>query len=403
MTGAAWRRPLVVLVLATIVIFISSGTRQSFGLFLRPITMDMGWGRESLSFAFATQSLMIGITAPFAGAIADRFNPVLVIVASGALYTVGLFFMSQALTPGGMVVSAGLIAGVAAAGCGLPLLLAVVGRVAPEDRRSLWLGITTAGGTGGQFLLVPACQWLISTFGWGSALLVLAAAVFMIVPFGGAIAKAGGDSFKSTDPQSLGQALREASRHRGSWLLLTGFFVCGFQVQFIIMHLPAYLADKSAGVGMGAAAIALIGLFNMIGTFVAGYLGGRHRKKYLLSLLYFCRALVLLAFFALPVSQLTVVLFASVIGLLWLATVPLTAGIVAQIFGPRYMATLFALGYLSHQLGSFTSVWLGGRLFDATGSYDIIWWAVIVTGFAASLIHWPIDDRPVARLAVQRA
>ncbi len=403
MTRSIWRRPLLVLVLATVIVFISYGTRQSFGLFLRPITMDMGWGRESLSFAFATQSLMIGITAPFAGAIADRFNPVLVIVASGALYTVGLFFMSQALTPGGMVVSAGLIAGVAAAGCGLPLLLAVVGRVAPEDRRSLWLGITTAGGTGGQFLLVPACQWLISTFGWGSALLVLAAAVFMIVPFGGAIAKAGGDSFKSTDPQSLGQALREASRHRGYWLLLTGFFVCGFQVQFIIMHLPAYLADKSAGVGMGAAAIALIGLFNMIGTFVAGYLGGRHRKKYLLSLLYFCRALVLLAFFALPVSQLTVVLFASVIGLLWLATVPLTAGIVAQIFGPRYMATLFAIVYLSHQLGSFTSVWLGGRLFDATGSYDIIWWAVIVTGFAASLIHWPIDDRPVARLAVQRA
>ncbi len=403
MTGTIWRRPLVILVLATVVIFISYGTRQSFGLFLRPITMDMGWGRESLSFAFATQSLMIGITAPFAGAIADRFNPVLVIVASGALYTVGLFFMSQALTPGGMVVSAGLIAGVAAAGCGLPLLLAVVGRVAPEDRRSLWLGITTAGGTGGQFLLVPACQWLISTFGWGSALLVLAAAVFMIVPFGGAIAKAGGDSFKSTDPQSLGQALREASRHRGYWLLLTGFFVCGFQVQFIIMHLPAYLADKSAGVGMGAAAIALIGLFNMIGTFVAGYLGGRHRKKYLLSLLYFCRALVLLAFFALPVSQLSIVLFASVIGLLWLATVPLTAGIVAQIFGPRYMATLFALVYLSHQLGSFTSVWLGGRLFDATGSYDIIWWAVIVAGFTASLIHWPINDRPVARLAEQRA
>ncbi len=403
MTRSIWRRPLLVLVLATVIVFISYGTRQSFGLFLRPITMDMGWGRESLSFAFATQSLMIGITAPFAGAIADRFNPVLVIVASGALYTVGLFFMSQALTPGGMVVSAGLIAGVAAAGCGLPLLLAVVGRVAPEDRRSLWLGITTAGGTGGQFLLVPACQWLISTFGWGSALLVLAAAVFMIVPFGGAIAKAGGDSFKSTDPQSLGQALREASRHRGYWLLLTGFFVCGFQVQFIIMHLPAYLADKSAGVGMGAAAIALIGLFNMIGTFVAGYLGGKHRKKYLLSLLYFGRSLVLLAFFATPVSQLTVVLFASVIGLLWLATVPLTAGIVAQIFGTRYMATLYAFVFLSHQLGSFLSVWLGGRLFDATGSYDILWWAIIVAGFAASLIHWPIDDRPVARLAEQQA
>ncbi len=403
MTRPIWRQPLVVLVLATFVIFISYGTRQSFGLFLRPITMDMGWGRESLSFALATQSLMIGITAPFAGAIADRWNPVIVIVPSGLLYTVGLFFMSQAMTPGGMVVSVGLIAGVAAGGCGLPLLLAVVGRVAPEDKRSLWLGITTSGGTAGQFLLVPACQWLISTFGWSSALLVLAASVLLIVPFGGAIAKAGGDSFESRDPQSLGQALREASRHRGYWLLLTGFFVCGFQVQFVIMHLPAYLADKSAGVGMGAAAIALIGLFNMIGTWTAGYLGGRHRKKYLLSLLYFGRSLVLLAFFALPVSQLSVVLFASVIGLLWLATVPLTAGIVAQIFGVRYMATLYAFVFLSHQLGSFTSVWLGGRLFDATGSYDILWWTIIVAGFAASLIHWPINDRPVARLATRRA
>ena len=403
MSRAIWRQPLVVLVLATIVIFISYGTRQSFGLFLRPITMDMGWGRESLSFALATQSLMIGITAPFAGAIADRFNPVIVIVAAGLLYTVGLFFMSQAMTPGGMVVSVGLIAGVAAGGCGLPLLLSVVGRVAPENKRSLWLGITTAGGTAGQFLLVPACQWLISTFGWASAMLVLAAGVFMIVPFGAAIAKAGGDSFTSKDPQSLGQALREASRHRGYWLLLTGFFVCGFQVQFIIMHLPAYLADKSAGIGMGAAAIALIGLFNMIGTSAAGYLGGRHRKKNLLSLLYFGRSLVLLAFFATPVSQLSVVLFASVIGLLWLATVPLTAGIVAQIFGTRYMATLYAFVFLSHQLGSFLSVWLGGRLFDATGSYDIIWWAIIVAGFAAALIHWPINDRPVARLAEQQA
>jgi MFS family permease len=403
MTRPVWRQPLVVLVLATFVIFISYGTRQSFGLFLRPITMDMGWGREALSFALATQSLMIGISAPFVAAIADRWNPVIVVVASGVLYTIGLFFMSQAMTPGGMVVSVGLIAGVAAAGCGLPLMLAVVGRIAPEHRRSLWLGITTAGGTAGQFLLVPACQWLISTFGWGSALLVLAAGVFMIVPFGGAIAKAGGDSFKSRDPQSLGQALREASRHRGYWLLLTGFFVCGFQVQFIIMHLPAYLADVSAGVGMGAAAIALIGLFNMIGTSTAGYLGGKHRKKYLLSLLYFGRSLVLLAFFVLPVSQLSVVLFASVIGLLWLATVPLTAGIVAQIFGTRYMATLYAFVFLSHQLGSFLSVWLGGRLFDTTGSYDIVWWAIIVAGFAASLIHWPIDDHPVARLAEQQA
>lgn len=402
MTQSSWRRPLVVMVLATLVIFVSFGTRQSFGLFLRPITMDMGWGREALSFALATQSLMIGISAPFAGAIADRFNPVLVIVGSGVLYTVGLFFMSQAMTPGGMVVSVGLIAGVAAAGCGLPLLLGVVGRVAPDDKRSLWLGITTAGGTAGQFILVPACQWLISTFGWSSALLVLAAGVFMIVPFGGAIAKAGGDSFESKDPQGLGQALREASRHRGYWLLITGFFVCGFQVQFVTMHLPAYLADQSAGVGMGAAAIALIGLFNMIGTSAAGYLGGRHRKKYLLSLLYFGRSLVLLAFFATPVSQLSVVLFASVIGLLWLATVPLTAGIVAQIFGTRYMATLYALVFLSHQLGSFLSVWLGGRLFDATGSYDILWWAIIVAGFAASLIHWPIDDHPVARLAARR-
>ena len=239
-------------------------------------------------------------------------------------------------------------------------MLAVVGRIAPEEKRSAWLGITAAGGTGGQFFLVPFNQLLLSNFGWSVALLILAAMVFMISPLSAAIGNASGTTFaRKRETQSLGQALREAGRHRSYLLLVVGYFTCGFQIQFIVMHLPAYLADTETGAAMGATAIALIGLFNMIGTWAAGQLGGKYSKKNLLCLLYLGRSTILLVFFLLPVSELSVVIFACSIGLLWLATVPLTAGIVAQMFGPRYMATLYALVYLSHQLGSFSSVWLG--------------------------------------------
>ncbi len=398
-----WRTPQFVIFAATAIILISYGTRQSFGLYLRPISMDMGWGREVFSLAVATQSLVIGLSAPFAAAIADKWGPIRVIVVAGTLYTIGLTLMSQSTTAEGMMFSVGFLAGFAASGCGLPLLLSVVGRVAPEEKRSAWLGITAAGGTGGQFFLVPLNQFLISTIGWVASLMALAAIVFMIVPLAVSMSRASGQALSRKGRQSLGSALREASGHRGYWLLVIGFFTCGFQVQFIVIHLPAYLADSKVGAAMGATAIALIGLFNMIGTWGAGQLGGRFRKKYLLSLLYLGRSTILLVFFIVPVSQLSVVIFASAIGLLWLATVPLTAGIVAQLFGPRYMATLYAIVFLSHQLGSFTSVWLGGRLYDQTGSYDAVWWLVIVIGGIAALLHFPIDDRPVERLAQEQA
>ena len=394
-----WQSPIAVLIFATGLIMLSYGSRQSFGVFLRPITAEFGWGRETLSFAIASQALIYGIAAPFVGAIADRWGPIRVLLAAGVLYAAGLALMSQSTTPEGMFFSLGFLTGLGSSGCALPLLLSVVGRIAPEDKRSLWFGIVTSGGTAGQFLIVPMAQGLITTWGWVTAVIVLACMVALVIPAAGVISSAAGDAFKKESGQSLGEAIREARGHTGFWLLVTGFYVCGFQVQFIASHLPAYLGDSPIGALMGAFAISIIGLFNMFGSWIAGWLGGRYRKKYLLSAIYFARSIVILVFISVPLTHASVVVFAALVGLLYLATVPLTSGIVVQLFGTRYLATLYGMVFLSHQLGSFTSVWLGGRLFDQTGSYETIWWAIIVAGFVAALIHWPIDDKPVARLA----
>jgi len=404
MRNSFWRDPRLVLVFATALILITYGTRQSFGLYLRPISVDMGWGRETFSFAVALQSLVIGLSVPFVAAIADKWlGPIRVIIVAVCLYTVGLFLMAQASSAETMVLSVGVLAGFAASGCGLPMLLSVVGRVAPENRRSAWLGITAAGGTGGQFFLVPFNQAIISSFGWVNALFILACVVFTCVPMALVIANASGTALSAKkERQSLGQALHEARGHRSYWLLLLGFFTCGFQVQFVVMHLPAYLIDTKTGAAMGAAAIAVIGLFNMIGCWGAGRLGDIFHKKNLLCVLYLGRSSVLLIFFLVPPTQLTVMIFAATIGLLWLATVPLTSGIIASMFGTRYMATLYGIVFLSHQVGSFLSVWLGGRIFDMTGSYDPVWWAIIAAGAVAALLHFPISEAPVARLAEEQ-
>jgi predicted MFS family arabinose efflux permease len=251
--------------------------------------------------------------------------------------------------------------------------------------------------------LVPLNGFLLDRMGWSDAVLVLAAIIFAIVPMAFISGRIGKERLdQSKDSQTLGQALAEARAHRSYWLLCMGFFTCGFQVQFVVTHIPKYLQDMGTGAALGAHAIALIGLFNMIGTAIAGKLGGQFQKKNLLALLYTGRSLVILAFFLAPVSQMSVYIFASCIGLLWLATVPLTAGLVSGFFGPRYMATLYSIAFLSHQVGGFLSVWLAGRLRDASGSYDTWWWVIIAAGFFAALVHYPIDERPVARLAEQR-
>jgi predicted MFS family arabinose efflux permease len=399
---AFWRNSIYVLGAATVIVMFSFGMRQTFGLFMAPVTSDMGWGRESFSFAIAIQALVIGLAAPFIAATADKWGPIRVIMVAGLVYALGVALMTVADDPTLMTLSAGVVAGLGVSGCGLALLLSVVGRVASEERRSLWLGIVTAGGTAGQMVVVPLIQWVMAGHGWRTTLIAMACLAAAICPLAFSLSSGSAEALRRQTKQSLGEAIREASGHRGYWLLVAGFYVCGFQVQAIGAHLPAYLSDSGLGAALGATAIATIGFFNMIGTWGAGWLGGRYRKKYLLCALYLLRALAIVGFIFMPLSETSVVVFAAGIGLLWLGTVPLTSGIVVQLFGTRYMATLFSVVYLSHQLGSFTGVWLGGKIYDLTGSYDSFWWTAVAMGVFAALVHFPIDDRPAARLA-QRA
>ncbi|MBT5047650.1 MAG: MFS transporter [Rhodospirillaceae bacterium] len=397
-----WKNPYIVLVLCTLIALITYGTRQSFGLFLIPISEAISNGKvEPFSFAVSLQTLVIGLSVPFVSMIADKWlGPIKMLVIGGALYALGMFLLSNASSELHLSLSVGVLSGLAAAGCGLPMLLAVVSRVAPEDQRSLWLGIVSAGGTGGQMFLVPLNGFLLSRMDWTDAMVILAAFILAIVPMALIVGNASGAALdQKKDTQTLGQALAEARAARSYWYLCLGFFTCGFQVQFVVTHLPKYLEDTGTGVTIGAHAIALIGLTNMIGTAIAGKLGGHFQKKNLLVFLYVGRSVVMLAFFISPISQMSVYIFASCIGFLWLATVPLTAGIVSTLFGPRYMATLYAIAFLSHQVGGALSTWMGGVIRDSTGSYDMWWWVIIFGGALAALFHVPIREQPVARLA----
>tara|TARA_R110000787_G_scaffold9571_20_gene33315 strand:- start:522 stop:1775 length:1254 start_codon:yes stop_codon:yes gene_type:complete len=413
MTRAFWRSPHFVLISAVGIILFAYGGRQSLGMFLRPVTEALGFmttnaqgvlvqNFEVMSFATAVQVLIYGFAAPFVGAIADRWGAIKVLIVSGLIYASGLFMMSQATTETGLLVSVGFMMGIGSSGIALPMLLSIVGRVAPEERRTFWMAIVVSGGTAGQMLIVPLSNWMIGNQGWVFATIVLATMALMVAPLSLCISHAASGTLNKKDTQSLGQAIREASTHRGFWLLVMGFYVCGFQVQFINNHLENYLSGTVVGGAMAATAIALIGLFNMLGTQTAGAIGDRFRKKYMLANLYMARSIIFLIFFIVPVSKVSVIIFACSVGFLWLATVPLTSGIVAQVFGPRYLATLYGVVFLSHQLGSFTSVWLGGIIRTQTGSYDYAWYMIIVAGFVAALLHWPIDDKPVARLTAEK-
>lgn len=397
MTKPFYKTPTFVLILCVCVVFFTYGSRQSFGIYLRPITAEYGWGVQSMSLALGLQALIYGISAPFVGAIADRWGTIKVLAAASLLYAFGIFMMSQSTTPAAMVLSAGFLGGIGSAGCALSLILAVASRIAPEEKRSLWLGIITSGGTGGQLVLVPLGALIMQKYGWYTALVSLSASVLLVLPLALLIGQGSGESLSNkNDKRSLGQALMEAKNHSGFWLLAIGFFTCGFQVQYINAHLPGYLQDQGMAPIVAATAISVIGVFNVMGTWISGWLGGYYRKKYLLALIYLGRSVVFIIFLMVPHSPLTVYIFAACIGLLWLATVPLTSGIVLGMFGTRYMATLYGIVFFFHQVGSFTSVYIGGIVRDWTDSYTIAWWIVIVGGTLASFMHWPIDDRPVA-------
>jgi MFS family permease len=392
------RQTWIILVCALAVIVISAGIQQTFGLYMLPISAEQGWGREILSLALAGQALIIGLTTPFVAAVADKWGTPRVLTTGGVLYFVGLVLMSQSITPVAMFVNAGFLVGFAAAATGMPLVLSIVSRHVSAEKRSVWLGTVTACGTLGQFLIVPFSQQMISAYGWPIALIAVACIVSLIVPLALVIRRMTSASAEKPSTQKLGEALLEARSNSGYILLIVGFFVCGFHVRFIAVHLPAYLGDLAFTPQLAATALVVIAVCNGIGSWGFGWLGGRYSKKHLLSGLYAMRSLVIFAFVVTPPSTAGVMIFAAAIGFLWLGTVPLTSGLVAQIFGTRYMATLFGIVFLSHQVGAFLGVWLGGRVFDATGSYETVWWIAIALGFISAAIHMAIDDRPVTRL-----
>ena len=390
-----WRNPVLILVCASIVLILSFGIRTSFGIFLAPMTTDLGIGRQSFAFAIAIQNLLWGLSQPFAGAIADRYGSGRVVAGCAVMYVLGLVLMAHASTGTDLTMGAGVLIGLALSGTGFPVILAVVGRSVDESRRSLFLGFASAGGSSGQLLMVPLGQVFLDGFGWGTALLWFALLSSLMVPLAAVLTGKTAAGVERLPMQSLRQAIAEASRHGGYWYLTAGFFVCGFHVAFIATHLPAFILDRGGTPVLGAAALALIGFGNIIGSLTCGVLGGRYPKKYVLAGLYLSRSAVITLFMLTPVSDLSILLFAAGIGMLWLGTVPLTSGLVAQIFGMRYMATLFGFVFFSHQLGSFLGAWLGGYVYDTTGTYDLVWWIAVALGLVAAALHWPIDERPV--------
>lgn len=397
-SSAAWRTPLIILTVGCIILTLSMGVRHTAGLFLQPMTLDHGWSRETFSFAIAIQNLVWGLASPFAGALADRHGAGRTITVSAALYVLGLILMAQADTPLAFDLSAGVLIGFGLSGTTFAVIMGVVGRHTTPEKRSLALGITSAGGSFGQFAVLPVGQMLISTYGWQSALVLLAAGVGLIAPL--AYAMADGHKPASGAGQSIVEALREAGGERSFHFLFWSYFVCGFQTAFIMLHLPSYLVDGGLSANVGMTAVALIGLFNIFGSFIFGWGGGRTSKKNLLVLIYALRAVAILIFMLIPLSTVASWIFAAVIGLLWLGTVPLTNGLVAQIFGLRYMSMLTGVIFLGHQLGSFLGAWLGGRIFDQTGSYALAWLLAIGLSVLAAWCSWPIDEKPLVRQGV---
>ena len=376
------------------------GLRQSLGLLLPPISADLSLGRETFALGIGLMNLVWGLGAPFAGALADRHGAGRVAALGSLLYAGGLLAMTLG-GQGEQLLAGGVLLGLGLSGAGFSVVLGAVGRAAPPERLSAALGLASVGGSIGQFLALPYTYLLIGGFGWAASLLILAATAALIVPLARGIAGAARGAPPDAAPdaaQSLGEAVREACRHRGFRLLTAGFFVCGFHLAFVTVHLPAYLGDRGLPTWLAATALTLVGLCNIIGTLGCGLLGQRYPKKSILTLLYLLRALVFLAFLVVPVSEASVLAFGAAMGFLWLGTVPLTSGLVAQIFGPAYMSTLFGMVFLSHQVGGFGGAWLAGYLYDLTGSYDLMWWLSVALGLASAALHWPIDERPVARL-----
>ena len=420
---------------------IGFGPRSTLGFFLTPMSHDQGWGREVFALSVAIQTLLYGAAQPFSGAIADRFGTVRVIIAGTLLYAAGIFMMAHAATPETLFLSSGVLIGFGLSGCSFNLVLSSFGKLLPESWRSLAFGAGTASGSFGQFLFSPLAVGLIDTLGWRTTLEVFAGLLLLIVPLAFAIATPRSDAAQTsvrslrqdesqtsvrslrqddsqtsvssprtaeaapsaTQIQNYKQALAEALGHRSYILLVLGFFTCGFQLGFVTLHLPSYLIDRGLSAEVGGWTLGVIGLFNIVGAMTSGWLGGRMPKRYILAVIYFARALAVVFLITLPASPAVALIYGAATGLLWLSSVPPTAGLVAVMFGTRWMAMLFGIAFFSHQVGGFLGVYLGGLLYEHTGSYDIVWWLGVLFGVLSAVINLPIVEKPVARLAMAPA
>ena len=400
---STWRLPIGVIVLCGCLIgIVSFGARAGFGLFLTPISAEFHWGREVFALSIAIQNLIWGLGQPFAGMLADKYGSGRVVAVGAVVYAAGVALMAYSSDPWQMHLTAGVLVGLGTAFASFMIVMATMARKVTPKWRSLVLGIATASGSIGQFTMVPLGQAFLKAYGWHVALLLLAACILVVIPLSTTVTGKGAPTPGMRD-QTIREAVGEAFAHRSYNLLVAGFFVCGFHVAFILVHMPSYIVDRGLPPETGATALALVGFFNIIGSLSAGYVGGKFSKKYSLAAIYFARAIAIALFVTLPISQFTVYLFAAAMGLLWLSTVPLTSGLVAQFFGLRYMAMLFGVVFLSHQVGSFIGVWLGGKLYDSYGTYDVVWWLSVALGVAAAIIHLPIREAPAPRLAAAAA
>ena len=392
-----------VLICGALIVTLSMGIRHGFGLWLQPITMERGWTRETFAFAIAIQNLMWGATGPIAGMLADRFGAFRVLLAGAVLYAVGLVLMGLATSGLAFTGSAGLLLGMAQAGTTYAVIYGVIGRNVAPEKRSWAMGVAAAAGSFGQFLMVPVENWLIGSFGWQNALFILGCLALAIMPLAIGLKEPKVPGHVVGFQQSIGQALREAFGYRSFQLLMAGYFVCGFQVVFIGVHMPSYLKDQGMSPEVATYALALIGLFNVFGTYAAGSLGQRLAKRHILAAIYFLRSVAIVAFLWAPLTPMSVYVFSAVMGVLWLSTVPPTNAVVAQIFGVQYLSMLGGFVFFSHQIGSFLGVWLGGLLYDSTGSYDIVWWIAVALGIFAALVNLPVRETAIQRAAAAAA
>jgi MFS family permease len=415
----SWRTPALILACGCAIATISYGPRSSLGFFLSPMTADNGWGRDVFAFSVAMQTLIYGMVQPFSGAIADRFGTIRVIIVGALLYAAGIFMMGRAATPTQLYLTSGVLIGFGLTGCSFNLIISSFGKLLPESWRPISFGAGTAAGSFGQFLFSPLGVSLIDKVGWRSTLEIFAGILLLIIPLSIVIATPRQDDLAQDDlaqddlvkaaaarrpvpvpGQTFREALAEALGHRSFILLVIGYFTCGFQLNFVTLHLPSYLVDRGLSAEVGGWTLGVIGLFNIVGALTSGYLSGRMPKRYILAFIYSSRALTVMFLILMPASTAVALIYGALTGLLWLSSIPPTSGLVATMFGTRWMAMLVGVAFLSHQVGGSLGVYLGGFLYERTGSYDVIWWGGVVFGIFSALINLPIEEKPIARPAI---